>query len=451
MKSNTGSKLLRAAALGALAAFILGQPSLRAADHGDAPNLAHDQACDIADLYFFLDPNDNNMAVLMMTVRGFIVPGEAVNFAIFDPNVLYRFNIENTGDELVDKTIDVRFSPRVASVAPDTAPGFEIFQVPDAQEVHIKFSDIANPVTHDSNGVPIHATKPSLGPTAPTQEIFTAPLRSDKTFQFFAGEVDDPFFFDIPAFSRYVTSLRTGRPNPKVFDRGRDSFAGYNILCIAFRLPASYLLNKTPGAPTPSIIGAYCETKRRVVQIPNPKNGAIRSAGTFKTIDRMAVPAVNVALIPFNRKNEYNQGTPRKDAALIFAGDILKTLAAFGTPGATDFPPTSTALILAQTAVLNGDYLRLETNAALRPNEGLGGGEGPGGFTNGRRLRDDVVDILLNFITNSAIGDNVSANDVPLQDAFPFVAPSQQPRNPANPNGPDAPADRPKVIDNTQN
>ena len=73
---------------------------VRAADHGDAPNVAGDQACDLADVYFFLDPNNNNKVVLIGTLRGFIVPGEAVNFAIFDRNVRHRFGIENTGDAI---------------------------------------------------------------------------------------------------------------------------------------------------------------------------------------------------------------------------------------------------------------------------------------------------------------------------------------------------------------
>jgi hypothetical protein len=53
----------------------------------------------------------------------------------------------------------------------------------------------------------------------------------------------------------------------------------------------------------------------------------------------MGNPAVNVALIPFNRKNEYNQGTPKDDANLKFGGDILATLNALGTNGADVFPP----------------------------------------------------------------------------------------------------------------
>ena len=51
-----------------------------AADHGDGPNVAGDQNADLGDTYVFLDPNDNSKLILATTFRGFIVPGEAVNF-----------------------------------------------------------------------------------------------------------------------------------------------------------------------------------------------------------------------------------------------------------------------------------------------------------------------------------------------------------------------------------
>ena len=70
-------------------------PSTRldAADHGDAPLTAHDLGADLNDVYMFLDPNDNSRLILIMTVHGFIVPGENSNFGIFDPALRYRFEV----------------------------------------------------------------------------------------------------------------------------------------------------------------------------------------------------------------------------------------------------------------------------------------------------------------------------------------------------------------------
>jgi hypothetical protein len=86
--------------------------------------------------------------------------------------------------------------------------------------------------------------------------------------------------------------------------------------------------------------------------------------------------------------------------------------------------------ILASVAVTKGDILRLNLTV---PNSGSGRGLPPtaaaDAFPNGRRLHDDVIDILLTLIANgNALGDNVDANDVPFRAEFPFLAPSQQPR-----------------------
>jgi hypothetical protein len=374
--------------------------AVRAADHGDAPNLAADQGADLGDVYFFLDPNDNTMAVLIMTVHGFIVPGEAVNFAIFDEKIRFRFGIENTGDAKIDSVIDVTFSARTADPGPT---GKEILQVPKAQTATITLP------TGSTFTAPV--LNPSLGATPPTQTVTTDAASG---VSFFAGEVDDPFFFDIPGFSRFVASVRNGSPDPTQLDRARDTFAGYNILAIALRVPVTLI--KGAG----NVIGLEAFTQR-ATQFVKKGKGKIGKTGAFGTVDRMGNPAVNVALIPFNRKNEYNASSPQDDAAGKFANDIVATLTALGT-NATNIAT------LAAVAVTNGDFVHLDVSIA---NTGTGGGtNAAAAFPNGRRLQDDVIDTLLNIITNGAIttGDNVNANDLPFADTFPFLAQSQQPR-----------------------
>ncbi len=83
---------------------------------------------------------------------------------------------------------------------------------------------------------------------------------------------------------------------------------------------------------------------------------------------------------------------------------------------------------LAKMAVKKGDILRLDLTV---PNKGeQGGSEKDGGFGNmgGRRLSDDVVDMVFTIINNGkALGDKVDANDKPFRNTFPFVADATQP------------------------
>ena len=62
-------------------------------------------------------------------------------------------------------------------------------------------------------------TVPNLSATAATPVITTD---AGTGIAFYAGENDDPFFFDIPAFSRFTASARAGAADPTVFNRGRD-------------------------------------------------------------------------------------------------------------------------------------------------------------------------------------------------------------------------------------
>ena len=373
---------------------ILLKPATRlnAADHGDAPLTAHDIGADLNDLYLFRDPNDNSRVIMIMTVHGFIVPGENSNFGIFDPAIRYRFLIENTGGAKPDGAIDVRFSPRVA-----------VGGVPQAQTATINLPNggtFTAPSTNSSN----------TADAAPTP-VITTNAQSGVTF--FAGLTDDPFFFDIPAFGRFNASIRAGAPNPGVFSRGRDTFAGYNTMAIALSIPISFI--RGPG----NELGVIIETQRRTPQFYNSRTGEVAGAGRWTNVDRMGNPAVNVVLVPFNQKNMHNAGSPIDDANRRFWPGILDTLQNFYHTDATSIA------VFEDLLVKRGDYLRLDLTV---PNTGA---NPEGSFPNGRRLTDDVVDIL-NFLINNRqpLPDNANGNDVPLRTAFPFLAPSQQPRVP---------------------
>ncbi len=366
-----------------------------AADHLEAPLVESDQAADIADVYAFLDPNDNSRVILAFDVHGFIVPGENGNLSGFDHDVLYQFNIENTGDAAPDKFIYVTFDEQTSRSQPQTA--------------HITIAE-----KKKAGGIVFTAPTTVSSATSPTSPTPVVTTDAATGISFFAGVTDDPFFFDIPAFNRFVGSVLGGAPNLNLLSRGRDTFAGYNIQMIALSVPAS-LLKGSAG----NVIGVSATTLRGRNTHRSPEGDPFDS-GDFVAIDRMGVPAVNTALIPFSRKNEYNRATTQDDAAGKFAGSIVGTLTALGTD-ATHIG------ILANVAVTKGDMLRLDTSLA---NSGAQGGNNAGaGFPNGRRPTDDVIDTILFLVTNGGLttGDHVNANDVLFRDVFPFFAASHQP------------------------
>ncbi len=390
-----GVAIFCVAALGVVS-FLTGfWRDAQAADHAEAPAVAHDAGADIADVYTFLDPNNADNVILIMTLHGFVAPQENVNLGYFDPEVLFRFELETTGDAKPDEFVDVQFAPRTSTSTGQVAT----IKLPNKQS----FTAVS--------------TRASLADAAPAPVLTT----NENGIVFFAGLTDDPFFFDIPAFNRFVASVLGGEPDATQFLRGRDSFAGYNIPAIALSIPASLIELEPVGTNANHTLGVSVRTLRRT-QTPTPK-GDIKSGGAFRNVDRMGIPAVATALVPFAKKNAYNAAKTTDDAKGVFAPDIVATLTALGTTN-----PYTT--ILASVAVANGDILRLNLTI---PNTGIGRGlpptAAPDAFPNGRRVHDDVIDILLTLIANgNQLGDNVDANDVPFRAEFPFLAPSHQPR-----------------------
>jgi hypothetical protein len=361
----------------------------QAADHSEAPFADEDRPNDLADVFAFLDPNDNSRLVIAFTLVGFIVPSEMVNQGAFDPHSRYRIELEETGDARADRFIDITFSARTSRTAPQ----------------------MATIVLPDGRRFMAPTTVPTLDNLAPTRTLTTDPATN---VSFFAGVVDDPFFFDIPGFNRFVASVQAGSPDVTQLQRGRDSFAGYNDLGVAISVPIT-LLNFTNDT-----IGVDVLTQRQIKRTFKKNTGEFVYKGPFSNIDRMGNPAINTVLIPFARKDEYNLASTQDDAGGRFADDIIATLTSLGTN-------EENIGILAGVAVLNGDFLRVNRTVQ---NMGSGGGNNVGaGFPNGRRLVDDTVDTILFFVANqNELGDSVPNNDVPLTNTFPFFGLAQQPR-----------------------
>lgn len=404
--NNKRVALVALALTAALTLLLTPAPDGSAADHGDAPFVANDRGADIADAYIFRDPADNSRLVIAATINGFIVPNEMVNFGVFDENLRYRFEIENTGDPRPDMFIDVTFTPKqTASTQVQTAT--------------VAFS------TGQTFTAP--GTVPNLNPTPPDPVITT---NAATGVRFFAGVADDPFNFDITGFARWrdaqvacgptfaAACTAAARAN---FQRGRDSFAGYNILAIVMSVPEA--LVRGQGNTVGLNFVAQRRSNQTVAKRSASSGNRVTGFGRWVTVDRMATPAVNVALVPFSRKDEFNSGTTLDDANGRFAGSIVATLQSLGTN-------QTNIGILAQVAVARGDFVRVDLNI---PNANVGqpdanGNRDAAGFPNGRRFGDDVVDTLLFFMNNQQpLSDNVNLPDVPYRAAFPYIAPPHQP------------------------
>jgi hypothetical protein len=384
----------------------------RAADHLEAPIVAQDLGADIADVFFFLDPNDNNFAVAACTVHGFITPNQNANAGFFDSTIRVRFAFENTGDAKQDYFIDVTHSKQTSRTAPQTA---SIVIGPKAGLLPTGRSFTAPTTISRAAFGPQGA--PTFGGGTSAQQTSTVTTDPTTGVSYFGGLIDDPFFFDLGAELAYRASRIANQINPAILTRGRDSFSGYNTMVVDLRIPVALL-----KGPAGNKVGMCVFTQRAVQVIRDPLlPSKDRVSGKYINIDRMATPAVNTILTSYSKKDLYNRSTPERDATNSdgLATDIVANLQALQTT-----PPFIT--ILANIAVTNGDYLRLDTSI---PNTGTEGGKNPeAAFPNGRRPNDDVVDTLITLINNGVFqGDAVNDNELPMRDAFPFFAQPHMP------------------------
>jgi hypothetical protein len=382
----------------ALAIQLVPPTRINASDHIDSPSITHDRSSDIADTYAFVDPNDNSKVVLLLSTQGFVVSGEHFGMAIFDHNIRYRFEIENTGDAKPDAFIDVLYSPGLGRVTSQMAT----IELPDGK----KFTAPTTASTQD------YAT---------VEPVVTNDAATGASF--YAGVSDDPFFLDDTGANRFVASsiANPGRPDKKLLgERGRDTYAGFNTMVTALSVPADMLRGKSGN-----VIGINAVTQRKRSQRVED-DGEVKASGDWVTVDRSGTPLVNNGLVPPPRKNQYNSASTEDDAKGRFQADLVKSLKGLGTDDAH-------IAMLAKAAVEKGDILRLDLSV---PNKGPQGGNNPnGGFgkMGGRRLVDDVVDMTFTIINNGVpMGDRVNGNQVPFRNSFPFVANAIQPFRPGS-------------------
>ena len=365
MKSATAPVVLL------LALALLSVPA-RTADHRDAPSISEDGRADILDIFGFVNPNNGNV-VLALTINPFSVGG-AIQVA-FAPDVLYQFKIDNTGDNVEDLVIQATFSP--------TVPGPQTFTVRGP----------AKPRAIGTTSVRVETSDAISGPA--TGVVVTGTGSVTKAF---AGLRDDPFFIDLIWVLRLIGAQPGG---PLTRAPGIDFFAALNCSILAIELPPSALRGSTGN-----VIRFWASTSRaRSTARSASPYLADTQTEPFIQVDRMGLPVVNTVLIPSRLKDAFNRASPSQDS--IFREFAITSLIA-----------------------LNGDrtYSQSLVDAVLLPDVATLDVARSGGFLNGRRPEDDVIDTVLQAATRGAVlRDGVDRNDVPFLTDFPFFAPPHGP------------------------
>ena len=363
--------LLLAAASLALPTALRPTPA-RAADAADTADNYNRIGAGLADAYLFPSPTNASNVVLVMDVHALIPAGQS---ASFDPQVLYQFKIDNTGDYVEDLVIQARFV--------GTGPSQRVV--------------VSGPVKPIRTG-----TTSVLGRPYPTIGTINQTFSPAAGMQVFAGVRSDPFFFDLNRFYAIFPDRATpllgvqvdspsimaadtpqvngfhGFPPGSGFDNSpaMDFFANLNVLSIVVELPRAAL-----GGGTVHL----WET----TSLPN--------GFTYAQEDREGRPGIKTVLSTVTaRRHQINSMDNPTDDVAQLKNDILTFM---------NFPAgRSAALSNALASMLVPDVLTANLSDMSKASYlGVETGGFTGGKFGGRALQDDVVDIDLMAIFGPTI------------------------------------------------
>lgn len=471
-----------------LATLVAYSPQVFAASHREAPITALDQKADITDWFTFVSPEHPDRVVMILNVDPFLEPSNGPNYFPFDPGILYEMKVDNDHDARPDVTFQFRFQTSIglpgvftgfvgnlAGIPPITAltgPGSEGLSLSQTYTVTMV---MANGQTVDlGSGQTLSAVPTNVGPrTMPNY----AALRQQGVYNLgtdarvFAGTIADPFFIDLgAAFDslNFRQSAGGGVLSAAVDADDRNNYApntlaGYNVNTIVLEVPITWLTSDGQAHKVndaQAVIGTWGSTSRQQINVI-PGLGAIGS--TWMQVQRMGNPLINELIIGTGSKDRFSTDQPWNDSqfASFFLNPLLGTI--FSSIGIPVPPAPRTDLLplvqymapICPGCIVGGpiaDVLRINTAipptaaASVKRLAVLAGDFG--GFPNGRRLTDDVLDIAARCVGGilvdakkygTAIGDGVNAPAAAPSATFPFVAAAYSGRDSAHDAGPGLP------------
>jgi hypothetical protein len=444
-----------------------------------APSLQPDPQAQISDVYAFVGTkfNDSTVNVLniIVNIRPFSNPSDGLNFDRFSDDVRYNLQIANPNTGALIRSYHFRFSP-VSSAAGTYKNLGTIFSYGRGsalgaiqhtndpsqnftQEYSVKKFVASTNVTtqiaggllvpppnvglrttphyNDASGIPVSGATSNAGLDIYTQETIHA-LPSGEVV--WAGPRDDSFFFDLGGFSDLLDPRILGPDGHGQTGNGIDTRAGKNVLTIAMQIPIASLPSIQYTDAFTGIshgVGVYASADRQQQVVRSGLTDPV-ATGSWVQVARAGNPMFSDFMVAITDKDNYERDIPTHDAKKYAPYAKTSELAfLFNTVYGTSFVTTGRSDL---AAMFIPDVLRVDTTTGPVPQIGQGGNRLSGlggdttggkwsGWPNGRRLGDDVVDILFTAIASGPayssiflLGDNVNHNDETFNFVFPYAA-----------------------------
>jgi Domain of unknown function (DUF4331) len=474
------------------AVFALATGAAQASSHMDAPLITRDPSANTTDVYAFVNIEGNTKyLVVALGVYPHEEPGIGPNAYNFDDDVLYEIHVATGHDLKAGKptisyqfefdtmyknkdTILVSYLDVITDVADGAQNLVQNYKV-TKDDWHSKtvLGTGVVPPNNQGNATPSYnqgenGENPAKDGVSTSVELdrYTyqaiAPLK--KGYFAFAGQRDDGFYADVQSV---FDLLRLRGP-----DKAKDSQGGFNLHMIALKIPVAEL------GGDKQIVGVYATTSRQKLTVLRDDHRGKRGKNNFPVnqwvqVGRQGNPLFNEALVAVVDKDLYSRTSPSDDAKLfkkyalfpelarllnllvfepdipgiqtdrtdiagIYIPDVIKvdlsTDAARLAGGGPKHPTNPDDPGFSRLSIFGGDVL--ESRLGM-------GGTVPGGWPNGRRFGDDVLDIAVTAlisdlrvsppIIRGPASDGVDKNDIGYNKTFPYEGTPQNGRNHAHP------------------
>ena len=443
---------LTAAAAAALLSTLAATPAW-ASSHREAPGIALFPKVDGTDLYVFnsYEPGRDGFVTLIANYQPLQAPYGGPNYFKMDANALYEIHIDNNGDAKEDLTFQFQFKNNFKNIKlpiDNQMIGIPLTQAggvstPNAAALNVNEQFTLNLVRGDRRSGSVAAVTRSGGGAVfdkPSDYIGTKTLGNQAAYEAYAnqhiysvnipgcatpgrvfvGQRQESFAVNLgPIFDLVNAPLAVITDPTLINAAAANSIQDSNVTTLAIEVHKSCL---TQGSEP--VIGAWTTASMRQSQLlnPNPPSGHqtnVAVGGAWVQVSRLGMPLVNEVVIGLADKDRFNASSPRNDGqfASYVTNPTLPALLeiALAIPGKapTNFPRTDLVTtfltgipgVNQPAGVVGSEMMRLNTAIAAVPlaqqnrlaivGSLLSGGSDFAGYPNGRRPKDDVVDISL--------------------------------------------------------
>jgi hypothetical protein len=430
--------LLAPLALAAIAAVT------HASSHREAPYITTQPKVDGTDFYMFksYEAGRGDYVTLIANYQPLQAPYGGPNYFSMDPNALYEIHIDNDGDAREDLTFQFRFRNNLKGITlpiGDKNVAIPLIQAggvtaPNAAALNLNESFTVDLMRGDRRSGQRHAITNAAGGSArfdkPVDHIGTKTIPDYAAYaaqhiynvnipgcampgKLFVGQRKEPFAVNLGTIFDLVNAPVAVITDPALINAAPNTIDDANITTLAMEVHKSCLArNNEP------VIGGWTTASLRQGTLldPTPRRGHQTTAiagGAWTQVSRLGMPLVNEVVIGLPDKDRFNSSKPRDDAqfadyvtnptlpALLEIALNLPNTAPRNLPR-TDLVTTFLTGIPGVNQPRNAvasEMLRMNTDTVPTPEAqqhrlGLAGGDAAG-FPNGRRPKDDVVDISL--------------------------------------------------------